>query len=1058
MNTSNKSEFPIEVNVFTSSSSKVLVLVNSLGDGAFNTAYLAHEKGSPQRQFVYKRYKSGQEEKNHEVTILSAIRSHDMNAPVVKVFDSEVTDQNGQKGHTEELAAGKKISETIPSDIQALKLSIKFAQLLKTCAEEDIAYRDVKPFDHVFWEPDKKDGVKNMTVIDWNISRRPASLGDLYFDLVEYCRCLPEFFLGSRPLSGRRYYHPLSWNHDEKVRNTISPVLWLVLSNISFNFACPSILNGDKVLEIGRLDKETILGAWENMIKLLSDALSILNDPTNHSKLMDGFPDDLRSPLGQWIKSPDSLHVNTLLDEKIYKWYGRFDFTTPPRRVLDESEPVLMRLRAAHMVSGGTFRETLLFSFYLALYRTGVYSDASARQYYENILEGLVDDRPPSQLYNNETEIYFDKLADIAQSQITQGDPELQKMAGQIWGDLGREFKAWTICDAIEAADALKSKQKLLEDLDHQHPRYTEFKISLKREEDQQDQLRELGKSIEEGNFENAKRLVKKIYSDDDKSKNNYDLKIDFCKRLYSLRGKNAGDLSVDEIEDLIKDAPRSNLPDIYKAQLNGLREKLPELKKLQSWQKDLQEAEDTNKFEQLYHTLAKDFDEQIAKPLWVEAFGKHVHKRVEYVEQFQVVQSVDDLFVFEKLASEFERLQKICSDAGVADLLETISTTQNYIDSVVSKLEPKKAQAIDSFITSYGQKLNDAGNHPDKLKDVANMLNDSAIERLVEQDWLSDQKVKVRLLWGAAKYLQNIRENENAEWNINEVIDKLQNYPEGRSILVELSTYKANSNFRQQILGSIEQTKNKQVEGFDSIKQEVEKINHELPNALLDWFKWDERYKQLSEKIELIEKKSRRTGGWTAAFGIINFLLLLGILFFSIVNLTSNSTESEPKVPTTDVLIEETQTPTLLPTATLPSETPAPQITKAFLEQGAIIYADEDLANAMWEFSNPFGAASLPIVDVEILDAIENYSKVKVKIVVRKNFIDFDRMLVSNNGISIFAYENIDSPTVIGVQKGEFPIEIINDLENINKEQFQPILVQGWVSNEFLTKLGGSD
>ena len=1053
MNTSNKSEFPIEVNVFTSSSSKVLVLVNSLGDGAFNTAYLAHEKGSPQRQFVYKRYKSGQEEKNHEVTILSAIRSHDMNAPVVKVFDSEVTDQNGQKGHTEELAAGKKISETIPSDIQALKLSIKFAQLLKTCAEEDIAYRDVKPFDHVFWEPDKKDGVKNMTVIDWNISRRPASLGDLYFDLVEYCRCLPEFFLGNRPLSGRRYYHPLSWNYDENVRKSITSVLWVVLSSISFNYSCPSILNGGKVLEIGRLDKETIIGAWENIIKLLNDVLSILNDPKKYSELLDGFPDELYLNLEQWLQSPDSVRVETLLDEKIYKWPGRFEFTTPPRHVLDENEPVLTYLRVAHMISGGAFRETLLFSFFLALYRTGVYSDVSARQYYENILEGLVDARPPSQIYNNETKIYFEKLAEIAKIQVTQDDSELQKMAGQIWGDLERGFKAWTICDAIEKAGNLRDKQKLLEELDHQHPLYAKFKADLKREEEQRDQLRELGKSIEDGNFENAKRLVKKIYGDDEKSKNSFDLKIDFCKRLYSLRGKKVGELSVDEVEVLVKDAPRSSLPDTYQSQLNDLREKLPELKKLQSWQKDLQGAGDANKFEQLYHMTAGNFDDQVAKPLWVEAFRNYVHKRIEYVKKIQVSQSVEDWFVFEKLVSEFEQLYTLCSDVGATELLKNISTTRNYIDSVVTNLEPMKEHAVNSFIESNQQELNDADNQPDKLKDIVDKLNDPVNERLLKQDWLAAQREKVRVLWNAAKFLQNIRENENAEWKINEVIDKLQNYPEGGTLLDELSTHQANSSFRQQILGSIERTNNKQVEGFDSIKQEVEKINTEMPNALLGWFKWDERYKQLSEKIELIEKKSRRTGGWTIAFGIINFLLLLGILFFSIVNLKTSSTQNEPSAPTANVSrptanvssSEVTQPPTLAPTVTSVPPSPTQQV-NALLLPNAIFYAD-DKVTELWVIS------SGQTVAVEILTVEDGFSYVQMKAVIGLDLIDQNTMKIKHTSVKIRTFEDVKDPIQIGTPKSIFSVEMIADRPPNLGEIYQPVILKGWVNNEFLNK-----
>lgn len=1038
------SKYPTELSVTTPSGSKTYVLEGLLGEGAYNTAYLAYEKRSPQKKFVYKRYKVGQEKNNHEVTILSTINSRDITAPTVKIIDRDVVDSDGKRGHTEGLAQGQKISQQKPSSSQALILAIHFARLLKTCAEADISYRDVKPFDHVFWEMDESDGVKSITVIDWNIARLPASIGDIYFDFVKFCQCLPEFFMGKRP-SKREHYHPLSWRYDEEVQKTVSPVLWLMLSSISLNFSCPSIPDGEKLLEIGNLNKETIVRAWDRIIYVLSSTLKMFENKEISSLHVEDFPEEFRLILIQWLHEPTSAQLQGWLNEHLYNWLGKFDIESPTRLLIDEKDRVLGRLRVAHIVSGGSFRETILFSLFLAIYRTGLFKDGSAPKLYEKIIKDLLNGQPASSIYNEKS---FDTLASLARQQASSDDHDLRTLSGQIWEDIGKEFKAWIICDAYDSAKTLEEKEQLLGDLDTQHPRYEKYKKNLKLQLGQKYQLSDLYQNIEKGNFTYAEELSGSFFDSAEVKKIDIEELISFCKHLNAIIGKDGVEINISEAEGLVRKMPVLELPASYQTQLENLKGKLPELRKIDSLHGELEGVSEVIEFERLYGMIESQFSGQTAadaKTMWNENFEKYAREKIEYFKVVQAANRVEDLSKLEFIKPELEQLLRLSRESGLQALENILSTSLNDVQATIVELEEKKRELASSFAENYKLLLLDAGNRPGKFQEIIEMLSAPENISSLDKDWLNAEKEKVAVLYTAAEILRDVRGIEKKEWQIADTVSKLpgvlsrlSDYSEGKSLSEQLSAFQGEFDVRQKTLNMIEQVRQLQDSSFSEIKNEI-----------------SERDKNIEEKYLRLEKKMNVFGRLTSFFLVV--LLVVSVLNFFRAGQLGGFSMALGETPTaidSENLFDSTQTsmPTVVPTFTFtpeptPEPTSEPLIVKAVLATGATFYGD-DQKTTLWVFSNP---SSLSDISVDIVEQGEIYSLVRLQAVVGTQFVDPDTLSIKQSSVNIRVIKEGIEPPVIGYNLSVFTVEKNGELID---GLYQPVIIQGWVENKFLIEI----
>lgn len=193
-------------------------------------------------------------------------------ATVPFVIKTNVEIPNAYPGHIESKAVGAPIREFVPNETQALRIAVGFAELLRTCAENDIAYLDIKPEQHIFWSNEPWQ----VTVIDWNVAKLNASAKQIRHDLLGFCSNLPAIFTGKAQYNRENRLHPLEWNPiEQKIARfgVLSYPTWRLLASTSLTPAAKMLPALGEVLCISKSDhfeenrlKEQILVAWEEII------------------------------------------------------------------------------------------------------------------------------------------------------------------------------------------------------------------------------------------------------------------------------------------------------------------------------------------------------------------------------------------------------------------------------------------------------------------------------------------------------------------------------------------------------------------------------------------------------------------------------------------------------------------------------------------------------------------------------------------------------------------------------------------------------------------------
>lgn len=132
-------------------------------------------------------------------------------------------------------AVGVQAERELPESItDRLSILMHFAKLLRACAKNKIAYVDVKPLEHLFWE--KHNGQVHITLIDWGIARANAEPALLADDIRKFCQTIPEIIYGKK-MADLQYKGKLTYPIQTENRKALIPLL----STYTFNSELPPL-------------------------------------------------------------------------------------------------------------------------------------------------------------------------------------------------------------------------------------------------------------------------------------------------------------------------------------------------------------------------------------------------------------------------------------------------------------------------------------------------------------------------------------------------------------------------------------------------------------------------------------------------------------------------------------------------------------------------------------------------------------------------------------------------------------------------------------------------
>ena len=179
-------------------------------------------------------------------------------------------------------AAGEHAERQLPESLaDRLSILLALAKLLRTCAKNKIAYVDIKPLEHLFWE--KHAGQIRITLIDWGIARANAEPAQLADDIRKYCQMIPEIIYGKK-MADLQNKGKLTYPIQTEDRTALIPLL----STCTFNSELPPLS-----VEFAALISDILTGSlnelriqnrcvtiWDTIITTIDQArLSAQNTP-----------------------------------------------------------------------------------------------------------------------------------------------------------------------------------------------------------------------------------------------------------------------------------------------------------------------------------------------------------------------------------------------------------------------------------------------------------------------------------------------------------------------------------------------------------------------------------------------------------------------------------------------------------------------------------------------------------------------------------------------------------------------------------------------------------
>ncbi|MBR6089242.1 MAG: hypothetical protein IKP86_04855 [Anaerolineaceae bacterium] len=238
-------------------------------------------------------------------------------------------------------ASGTHSERELPESLtDRLSILLAFAKLLRTCAKNKIAYVDIKPLEHLFWE--KSAGQIRITLIDWGIARANAEPALLADDIRKFCRTIPEVIYGKK-MADLQNKGKLTYPIQNENRTALIPLL----SIFSFNSELPPLSTEFAALVIDLLTgslnelrfQNRCVTVWDSIITALDQARLQTQKTSGEghdntealnlraeAALQQNTPKDLTSAL-QVRQLSISSHPAWIIAALRYTqaWYGRID-------------------------------------------------------------------------------------------------------------------------------------------------------------------------------------------------------------------------------------------------------------------------------------------------------------------------------------------------------------------------------------------------------------------------------------------------------------------------------------------------------------------------------------------------------------------------------------------------------------------------------------------------------------------------------------------------------------------------------------------------------------
>lgn len=791
--------------VTTSAGSQVVYNVSKkLGEGGYNQAYLVLPLNGLGDPCVLKEYLS-EKTSNKEVLILKKFNETHPDFPVVKILEPEI--MIGEKhGHIESLAFGKQIQDQRPSGRQALQLALRVAEMLRECARMQIAYRDIKPVEHIFWVPGDNDDVAAMTVIDWNIAEFPAAPDALYFDLYTFCRRLPSFFTGKQPGLDQNFeYHPLTWHNFESFNGIFSPKIWLLLADLSMNFAVPVLPEIDQYLVIDHNYSGSQLSyAWDRVILRLKNTLSSFDSPNlidadNFSGLK-GYIDGLQN----LFERPDEFEKKRkrFLDDLIFDWPGKSGLSSLDPMINDT---ILDRLRMARMINPGGFRESLLLSTYVAIYRTGIVRDILSKSVYKKILEGLVDQKPPESYFNADD---FVRIIEAAGNKpVEQGLPEMATIHVKLWMNIKDEFLFWIKIGAIREDTPIDTKKTIMESLLSTHPVALLMKNRIKMQRKETEYEKGLVDALEVvpvPNFELAKLHLSYLENNNSSKLDDYHKLITACERVIKIDDDTKNNL--EKLQNLADEFADVNFSPNIAKKFEDIKLHLESLKKVEALRKRIKIAELTD-LPGLYQQISELMAHELKKE-WRERLLIY---KINSIQKAKATSFTQQIAVLTDTIVNYKNIANIASDVGELDVANQIGLDIEKIEFKVTELQNSLVKGQNTIRETYKKMVEQAGADPEQYIKIGQYLHDAknniqiADEKIL--DWIQEEQTKNGKFLNAATKLQGL-ERSILPVDFDQILAEITEYPGSEELVEGIKKIKSETVFRKKILAEIAEMK----------------------------------------------------------------------------------------------------------------------------------------------------------------------------------------------------------------------------------------------------------
>lgn len=803
-------------------------ILTILGQGGFNIACLAKRRNDPSAEsFVLKMYLSGKEKGNRESSILAKLGAHRL--PVVSLLAEnikvEVYPGVFYQGHLESLAPGKKMSSQKPTTRQALQLALGFASLLKECAKQNIAYRDVKPSDHIFWEATLDDKVASMTLIDWNISEMPANESGLYHDIWNFCRTLPEFFT-YKPLTNNRRLHPLEWARSW--HQVVDPRVWPLLADLSVNHVGPLLPGMADLLSIEKITRYTIEQAWDCIIEALEQTLVLLDSEQHFNWL--GIDSQSNNMLfNELLCSLGSDQVKNAEQDLIFRWNKRSSIYLLSQTVDREVEE---HLRLANMIKPDNVRVGLTLAVYEAVARTGVYREGYDT--FTQILRNLVNNEKPEIFYTGQACM---QLADIAHQAAERRQwPDIAAINEQVWRQLDEELQVWVLCRKVSDEPTLEKKLQLAVELQKwpTHPLASETKKQVKDESIVVELSKQLAQAYKEGRSVDAQTKMEALGAYPQELVNKY-VKFDGIKEvLDASRQIEALEYSWDPIliQQAIDSTARLEFPESVKEMRARLIEKSLWLDQVNGLFLRVGNASfiDTDAIIKLWMDIlqfrkmtSQEFP-QLTKLVqaWDEKFSSDfadLRQRTEILLQDEKL--LENKTQTANLIGNINEFRRACNNCGKENYsLESdrlLASIEQRLDALSEQARQKKEK-----LQSTIQSMIDTASKPSEYQTILDMLRTAEVS--IEcadpetQSWITFETEKAQKLFEVTSLLENYQENEISQHHqvqiFHEALTLLGSTEAGKLLRNQILNWERRETFEGQVL-----------EGINISKEQILKI-----------------------------------------------------------------------------------------------------------------------------------------------------------------------------------------------------------------------------------------